>query len=50
MNKKEILSNLIIASGLGLIFGSALYKWELGLMIGAIYFLTLLLIIKIKNK
>ncbi len=50
MNNKKIYSNLAVASGLGLIFGVALHKWEYGLIIAVIYFLSSMLIIIIENK
>lgn len=50
MKKKDFFNDLAIASALGLIFGAALHKWVYGLIIAVIYFLSSMLIIKIKDK
>ena len=48
--KKEIISNLVIAVGLSLIFGVATHRVIGGFIVGGCYFLASLIIIKNKKK
>ena len=46
MNKKIIISNIMIGIGLCLIFGTAAHNWGGGLLVGICYFVCSSIIMK----
>lgn len=50
MNKKDILGPLLISIGLSFIFGVAAHAWYRGLIVGIVFFVGSMFIIKAKNK
>ena len=49
MKYKDVLSNMLVGVGIGLIFGVACHSYAYGLLIGLFYFASSFLVIKYKE-